>query len=99
MAIDLLTEETLTLKDAAKALPRIRPGRKIHVSTLYRWISRGVSGVHLESLKLGGTLLTSREALQRFAVRLTAQGPASRAEAKPEIIQPAVEAELDRHGL
>ena len=80
MVVDVLGEETLTLAEAAKALPRLRRGRKIHVSTLYRWISRGLRGVRLEAVKLGGTLVTSKEALQRFAERL------SRAEGVPEAV-------------
>ena len=71
MVVDVLGEETLTLAEAAKALPKLRRGKKIHVSTLYRWISRGVRGVKLEAVKLGRTRLTSKEALQRFAERLS----------------------------
>ncbi|MEN8148989.1 MAG: helix-turn-helix domain-containing protein [Planctomycetota bacterium] len=69
MVVDVLGEETLTLAEAAEVLPRLRRGRKVHVSTLYRWVSRGVGGVRLEAVKLGRTLITSREALQRFAER------------------------------
>jgi len=72
MAINL-DEELLSLADAARALPRLRKDRKVHVSTLYRWISRGVRGVRLEALKIGRTVVTSREALQRFGERLMAE--------------------------
>lgn len=71
MSINLEAEQVLTLAEAARSLPRLRRGRKVHVSTLYRWISRGVGGVRLEALKLGRTVVTSREALQRFAERQT----------------------------
>jgi len=69
--IDFKTEELLTLKDACMILPRRRRGRKPHFATLWRWAKRGLSGVKLETLKVGGTLCTSREALQRFFDRLT----------------------------
>jgi hypothetical protein len=100
MAVNLLDETPLTLAEAAKALPRLRGGKRIHLATLYRWISGGVRGVRLESLRLGRTVVTSREALRRFAERLTAAPrpaapPATAAARRAE----RVDAELDRHGL
>jgi hypothetical protein len=71
MAIDLLVESTIPLKEAANVLPR-RNGKRINFSTLWRWSMRGVRGVKLETLRIGGTLATSHEALQRFADALTA---------------------------
>jgi hypothetical protein len=38
---------------------------------LYRWAKRGLRGVKLETIRVGGTLCTSLEALQRFCERLT----------------------------
>ncbi len=67
MAIDIHTEGLLTAHTAARTLPT-RP----HHSTIYRWFRRGSRGVRLESVMLGGTRYTSREALQRFAERVTA---------------------------
>jgi len=53
-------------------LPRRRRGKKCHVSTLYRWASVGCRGVRLETVQIGATCCTSREALQRFFESLTA---------------------------
>ena len=65
----ILSEQTLRIQEAAKIA---------HVSfaTLWRWILRGVPDpngvrVRLEALRCGGKWLTSREALERFAKRLT----------------------------
>jgi hypothetical protein len=69
--IDINTEHLLTLAQAARLRPAGRQGRPTHPSTVYRWISRGLRGHRLESIRLGGTLYTSREALQRFAEQLT----------------------------
>lgn len=79
MAIDTLTEDPLSLADAAKTLPRRRAGKKPNIATLYRWTTAGCRGVVLESYQCGGTRCTTREALQRFFERLTAQaaGPSS----------------------
>lgn len=75
MAIDLVAETTIPLKEAANVLPR-RNGKKINFSTLWRWAFRGIRGTRLEVLRIGGTLYTSTEALQRFAEATTTGRPA-----------------------
>lgn len=42
------------------------PGRSPAPATLNRWRLRGVRGVKLETLLIGGQRFTSREAIQRF---------------------------------
>jgi len=71
--IDIQTERVLSLTEASRqpALPRRRNGKQPHVATLYRWAQRGVKGVRLETIRVGGTLCTSMEALQRFFDRLS----------------------------
>ncbi|HSS63746.1 MAG TPA: DUF1580 domain-containing protein, partial [Gammaproteobacteria bacterium] len=54
-------------RDVPRHLPARRNGRRLHISAVYRWMSRGVRGIILESVRLGGTAYTSCEALQRFA--------------------------------
>ena len=51
--------------------------------------------MRLEAVKLGRTLVTSREALQRFAERLTSQAAPVVSVSSSE----DPERELDRHGL
>lgn len=72
--IAMAHEELLSLAEAAKdsRLPRRRAGKRPHVSTLYRWSKHGCNGVRLETIRFGGTLCTSIEAIQRFAEQLTA---------------------------
>ena len=72
--IDTTAEFPVPLSQAADGLPRRRRGRKTHVSTLFRWSSAGCKGVVLETIQVGGTRCTSREALQRFFERLTSPG-------------------------
>lgn len=69
--IDLTSEQVISLNDATKRLPRRRLGKNPHIATLYRWATRGCRGVKLETLRVGGTLCTSLEALQRFCERCT----------------------------
>lgn len=65
-------ETIMTLSEAAASLPRIK-GRKVHTSTLWRWIRKGINGVRLESLRLGGRFCTTQEALRRFGRELAAR--------------------------
>jgi len=67
MSIDIHSDSLLTISQAAKSLPT-RP----NVSTVWRWIQRGVRGVTLDSVVIGGRRLTSKEALQSFVERSTA---------------------------
>jgi hypothetical protein len=74
--IDLASEKTFPLPQAAKYLPRGRKGRPVHFCTLLRWVVDGVKSltgnrVHLEASRVGNKWVTSKEALQRFTERLT----------------------------
>jgi hypothetical protein len=66
-----LNETIVSFADAAKDLPRRRRGRKIHISTFYRWCTVGCRGIVLESLQIGAKRYTSQQALQRFFERLS----------------------------
>lgn len=83
--IDLAQETVLSLNEAAKQpiLPRRRGGKRPHVSTLYRWATAGCRDEHLEVVRVGGTLCTSLEALQRFVDRLTAADPSASSNIAP----------------
>ena len=67
--IDTTTEHLMTLTETAAYLP-LRNGRKVSNSCLWRWSTQGVKGVKLEHVRLGGTIMTSREALSRFQNKL-----------------------------
>jgi len=68
--IDFVHEKLVPIRDVPRHLPRRPNGKRIHISACYRWMARGVKGVRLEAIRLGGTTYTSLEALQRFADRL-----------------------------
>jgi transposase-like protein len=53
--IDLVRENTITVKGVAERY-------EVHPSTVYGWFKGG-----LEKIKVGGRVVTSLEALQRFA--------------------------------
>jgi hypothetical protein len=70
MAIETSSEELLTLAQAAR---RYRPPdtRPLAPSTIWRWYTKGISGVKLETICMGGTRYTSVEALKRFFAAVT----------------------------
>ena len=76
MAIDVFSENVISFSEASKVLPK-KPGTKgLNISTLHRWALRGLRSkdgnrVRLETIKVGGTTCTSKEALQRFFERLS----------------------------
>jgi hypothetical protein len=43
-----------------------------HICTLHRWRLRGITGIRLETVRIGGRRFTSREALERFNAAVTA---------------------------
>lgn len=74
--IDLATEQTISLGQAARLLPPGRGGRPVTLSCVLRWILNGASSpsgelVRLEAIRIGGRWCTSTQALQRFAQALT----------------------------
>lgn len=80
--IDTGVENLIPLRDVPRCLPPRPNGKRLHISAVYRWTLRGVKGVRLETVKIGGTTYTSREAIQRFSERL------SGANAAPQLVNP-----------
>jgi hypothetical protein len=74
--IDTRAEKLIPLSRATKLknLPRRRGLKRPHAATFYRWARYGVRGVQLETIRVGGTLCTTAEALQRFFEKLSGAG-------------------------
>ena len=62
----LLEEEGLTLTEAAALLPGRKPGKRLYVNTVWRWCVKGLRGVRLRSVLVGGQRLTTRRWLREF---------------------------------
>ncbi|MGC3971780.1 MAG: DUF1580 domain-containing protein [Pirellulales bacterium] len=75
--IDLKCEQVFTLTQAAKSdlLPQRRFGKRPNIATFFRWAKRGLRGIVLETIQIGGAKCTSAEALQRFFERLSDPEP------------------------
>ena len=101
--IDPNTETLTSLSEAAKSLPFRRAGKRPHISCIYRWTTAGCKGVVLESIQIGGTRCTSREALARFFRRLTsgdaADIPPARLVAQRERAAAKAMKELEQAGV
>ena len=70
----MINPEIETLIDfaaAAKNLPRSSAGKPMHAKTIARWALVGMSGVKLETVRVGGRRFTSREACNRFFAALS----------------------------
>jgi hypothetical protein len=97
MAIDPLSDELMSLSQAARRLPRLRNGRPVSPSTVWRWASRGLRGVRLEIIRIGGVACTSAAALRDFFATLNTQ-PERPPAAGGEKHQERVERELAARG-
>jgi hypothetical protein len=108
--LDITTEDTLTLIDASKILPRGRNGARPQLSTLLRWVIDGVRSldgrlVRLEAVRRGRKWITSRQALKRFVAALTpapsdsSASPPYRTPKQRERASERAARELDKAGL
>lgn len=61
----------ITLVQAAQTLPKIN-GKKPCAVTVWRWARKGVRGVKLETEQIGGRLVTTAEAVERFLAKVSA---------------------------
>jgi uncharacterized protein DUF1580 len=70
--IDVTLEQPLPLAVLARKVPNRHGKRGVNVSTIWRWIQRGVHGVRLESVLIGGIRMSTEPALSRFFSATTA---------------------------
>ena len=98
--IDLSKEKPITLK-AARCLPELsRDGRRLDLSTLYRWSKAGISRngrqVKLPTVMQGPVRVTTREAIVRFFAELSGEQVPG---VNHQKLHDAAERELDRAGI
>ncbi len=88
MSINLQHERAITLAEVPKHLPK-RRGKKVHYSTVYRWVTKGSRGQVLESVMVGGIRYTTIEAVARFLsaspIKKTAAAPTAAVDYDHEI--------------
>jgi len=103
--IDTQSEHLIPLNQVAEHIPSSRPGKKLNVGTVWRWASAGVRSVKLETVSIGNSRYTSREALERFIARcsgaeaLHQPTPTQRTDAQRKRDHLRAEKELDDIGV
>ena len=81
MAIDFAKETVIAIRKVPEWC-QANIGRRVHPSTVNRWHRRGSRSVRLETLLIGGSRVTSAEALSRFFCAVTAAADGQAAPAK-----------------
>ncbi len=76
MSVNILSENLITLQQAACRVPSSRGRKSVSFSCVLRWIKKGIPGpdgdrVRFEAIRMGGKWLTTVEALERWSMRLT----------------------------
>ena len=71
MPIDVTRDTLIRFRDLP-SWSKKHCGKRIHPSTFQRWRLRGVRGVKLASILIGGERFSSEEALQLFFDEITA---------------------------
>lgn len=73
--IDMSCESLITLREAARLVPRRKgkTGQTVTTQTVTSWITRGKNGVRLEALSDPTGWYTSLQAVQRFLEALAAR--------------------------
>lgn len=66
----LSEERPLSLSAAAAYIGRLT-GDKPHISTIWRWCSKGCKGIRLESIYIGGKRYVTVSAIERFIEALS----------------------------
>lgn len=80
--IDPATETLVTLSRAADHYPAVN-GRHPHPSTVFRHALQGVDGIQLDTIRVGGRLVTSVEAVGRFIRAVSAAALVVQADGEP----------------
>lgn len=91
----ILTETRLTLSQLARA-------QGVSPATTWRWTIKGVRGVKLESLAVGGRRVTSAEAFERFIAATNSNTVATPPVPSPHERRRAIEAaerDLSKAGI
>ena len=70
--VDIQRDKLLSIAEAAEHIGKIS-GQRPSPTTVWRWCRKGIQGVQLEYVRLGRSIRSSSEALDRFSHALAAQ--------------------------
>lgn len=72
--IDIVADELITLGQLAKKLPPIQ-GARPNQSTIWRWVHKGIRGIRLDTVAVGGRTCTTWDAYLAWATAIADRGP------------------------
>jgi len=72
-----MAESFITLHEAADLIAPRFGGRRPSYPTVHAWTRRGVRGVVLETRRMGGSIFTTRAAVDQFLAAIERRVPAS----------------------
>lgn len=84
MAIRIDLDELLLLGQLVRRIPPIG-GARVNISTAWRWANKGVRGIMLETVQIGGRTCTTWQAYLDFAAAIAS----SRVDARPSTLVPS----------
>jgi hypothetical protein len=93
--IDTTTEILIPFGQA----PRHYPGYRPHISTCHRHRLRGVGGIRLETVRIGGRRFTSVEAIRRFVERVNGESTSPANSTGDSATFDETEQQLDSYGF
>jgi len=84
----------IPISDVPGILPK-KNGKKVSVSAVYRWL-KGLRGIQLRAIQIGGTRCTSQEWLSEFFSALSAQAGLVDLSTPLEVTQADRQTEIER---
>jgi hypothetical protein len=77
--VDPFAPDLVPVRDLPKLLPRRRGGRKLHLSTIWRWVTHGYGPDHvrLPVVRIGANIFTTKTALRDWCLQLSPPGAAT----------------------
>jgi hypothetical protein len=59
------------ISEVPNRIPKTSRGRRVSIATVVRWSTKGLKGIKLETIRIGGTRCTCDDALRRFFERIS----------------------------
>lgn len=72
-----IAEHAIAITD----IPKHLPGKRVAITTPWRWATKGCRGVVLETFHIGGRRYTTKQALEEFHAKINADNPPQESEA------------------
>ena len=74
VSVEAFGDRVMSLAEAAEWFER-RFGRRPHTASIWRWATKGVKGVKLETISMGRYRYTTSAALEKFVSETSIAGP------------------------